>query len=42
MDVGEEQFGFNRGRGTRYAIGLLRMIGEMIYGKRKVTRVFVS
>ena len=26
--LGEDQFGFSRGKGTRYAIGMLRLISE--------------
>ena len=28
--LGEDQFGFRRGKGTRYAIGMLRLISERI------------
>lgn len=31
----EEQFGFINGKGTMYAIGILRMIGERYVGRGK-------
>ena len=39
----EEQFGFRKGKGTRYAIGLIRTIGERYIEKYKdVYAVFVD